>query len=94
MPLSSHTTAGAGQLGTLLKTQPEGVARGLRTCVDRRPGRYGLQTRVRLGPIQQLTGLLAPKPTRWSCRASSRPRWPGQPNGNAHPQRWRARLRR
>jgi hypothetical protein len=27
MPLSSHTTAGAGQLGTLLRSQPEGGKR-------------------------------------------------------------------
>jgi hypothetical protein len=32
MPLSSHTTAGAGQLGTLLRSQPEGGKRSADLC--------------------------------------------------------------
>jgi hypothetical protein len=36
---------------------PSRAARGLRTCASRRPRRYGLQTRVRLPPIQQVRGL-------------------------------------
>jgi hypothetical protein len=40
MPLLSHTTAGAGRPGTLLRSQPDMAARGLRTWADRRPGRY------------------------------------------------------
>jgi hypothetical protein len=32
MPLSSHTTAGAGQLGTLLMSQPKGGKRSADLC--------------------------------------------------------------
>jgi hypothetical protein len=32
MPLSSHTTAGAGQRGTLLRSQPEGGKRTADLC--------------------------------------------------------------
>src|SRR5215217_1869009 len=39
MPLSSHTTAGAGRLGTLLRSQPEG---GKRTADLYRPAPWTL----------------------------------------------------
>jgi transposase len=61
MPLSSHTTAGAGRLGTLLRSQPSRAARGLRTWPTGALDAIGLQTRLRLGPIQQVRGLPLPK---------------------------------
>jgi hypothetical protein len=62
MPLSSHTTTGAGQLGTLLRSQPQ---RGRQEVCGPVPtgalDAIGLQTRLRLRPIQQVRGLPWPK---------------------------------
>src|SRR5512133_992304 len=56
MPLSSHTTAGAGRLGTLLRSQPKGGKRTADLC---RPAPWTLRAADprRLGPIQQVRGL-------------------------------------
>jgi hypothetical protein len=40
MPLSSHTTAGAGQLGTLLRSQPPTGRQEVCGPVPTGPGRY------------------------------------------------------
>src|SRR4030095_17233166 len=65
MLLSSHTTAGAGRLVTLLRSQP---SRRQEVCEPVPTGALdaiGLQTRLRLGPIQQVRGLVrCPRLTR------------------------------
>jgi hypothetical protein len=62
MPLSSHTPAGAGQLGTLLMSQPQ---RGRQEDCGPVPtgalDAIGLQTRRRLAPIQQVRGVCPPE---------------------------------
>ncbi len=58
MPLSSHTTAGTGRLGTLLISQPRGGQQEV--CGPGPTGALdaiGLQTRGVLAPIQQVRGL-------------------------------------
>jgi hypothetical protein len=57
MPLSSHTAAGAGQLGTLLMSQPGGWQEDCGPVPTGALDAIGLQTRVRLPPIQQVRGL-------------------------------------
>jgi hypothetical protein len=61
MPLSSHTTAGAGQLGTLLRSQPWGRQEVCGPVPTGALDAIGLQTRLRLPPIQQVRGLQTPK---------------------------------
>jgi hypothetical protein len=60
MPLSSHTTAGAGQLGTLLRSQPpQGRQEVCGPVPTGALHAIGLQTRWRLAPIQQVRSLVA-----------------------------------